>query len=110
MTDEACAAFPGFLIAAISAVDVDGRSAWPEVDAGLAALEASPPGEDDPDIVSWREAYRAFGTNPKRERPGVDALRRRLARSSRLPRISPARRRVQPGVGDACRAGRRFRP
>jgi DNA/RNA-binding domain of Phe-tRNA-synthetase-like protein len=89
VTDEVCAAFPGFLIAAISAVGVDGRSAWPEVDAGLAALEASPLAEDDPHIASWREAYRAFGTNPKRERPSVDALRRRLARSGRLPRISP---------------------
>jgi DNA/RNA-binding domain of Phe-tRNA-synthetase-like protein len=40
--------------------------------------------------VSWHAAYRAFGTNPRRERPSVDALRRRLARSGRLPRINPA--------------------
>jgi DNA/RNA-binding domain of Phe-tRNA-synthetase-like protein len=39
--------------------------------------------------VSWREAYRAFGSNPKRQRPSVDALRRRLARSGRVPRITP---------------------
>jgi DNA/RNA-binding domain of Phe-tRNA-synthetase-like protein len=46
--------------------------------------------EDDPHVEAWRTAYRAFGTNPKRVRPSVDALRRRLARSGRLPRINPA--------------------
>lgn len=44
----------------------------------------------DPHIAAWYAAYRAFGTNPKRERPSVDALRRRLARSARLPRINAA--------------------
>ncbi|HEX8005973.1 MAG TPA: phenylalanine--tRNA ligase beta subunit-related protein, partial [Trebonia sp.] len=46
--------------------------------------------EDDPHIAAWYAAYRSFGTNPKRERPSVDALRRRLARSGRLPRINAA--------------------
>ena len=87
-------AFPGLRIDAITARGVDGRSQWPEVVAGLDTLEAgaaagrSLPTEDDSHIASWHEAYRAFGTNPKRERPSVDALRRRLARSGRLPRIN----------------------
>jgi DNA/RNA-binding domain of Phe-tRNA-synthetase-like protein len=89
-----CAAFPGVRIAAVVADGFRGAAPWPEVDAGLAALEDSPSAlpadEDDPHIASWYAAYRAFGTNPKRERPSVAALRRRLARGGRLPRINPA--------------------
>jgi DNA/RNA-binding domain of Phe-tRNA-synthetase-like protein len=81
--------FPGYLIAAVVARQADGRTPWPEAEAGLAALEADPPPEEHPHIDSWRDAYRAFGTNPKRQRPSVDALRRRLARNGKLPRITP---------------------
>lgn len=66
-------------------------------DAVCEALERSaaggatlPDGAADPHIAAWHAAYRAFGTNPKRERPSVDALRRRLARSGRLPRVCAA--------------------
>jgi DNA/RNA-binding domain of Phe-tRNA-synthetase-like protein len=89
--------FPRLRIAAVVARGFGGHEPWPEVEAGLAALEqaaadgAPPPaGEDDPHIAAWYAAYRAFGTNPKRERPSVDALRRRLARTGRLPRINAA--------------------
>jgi DNA/RNA-binding domain of Phe-tRNA-synthetase-like protein len=89
VADAVGAAFPGDLIAAVVATGLDGRTPWPEADAGLAALEADPLPEEHPHIDSWRDAYRAFGTNPKRQRPSVDALRRRLARNGKLPRISP---------------------
>jgi DNA/RNA-binding domain of Phe-tRNA-synthetase-like protein len=92
-----CDAFGGLRIAAIVAEGFQGRRPWPEVDAGLAAVESAtaagdtlPAAEDDPHIAAWYAAYRAFGTNPKRERPSVAALRRRLARAGRLPRISAA--------------------
>jgi len=94
--DAVCAAFPHLRIDATVAEGFSGHQPWPEVAEGLSRLEAdaaagrSAPVDDDPHIVSWRAAYRAFGTNPKRERPSVDALRRRLARSARLPRINPA--------------------
>jgi DNA/RNA-binding domain of Phe-tRNA-synthetase-like protein len=98
--DGVCAAFGGMRIDAIVADGFSGRSPWPEVDDRLSSLEAamaagtsagtSPVAEDDPHVQAWRMAYRAFGTNPKRERPSVDALRRPLARSGRLPRINPA--------------------
>lgn len=93
VSDEVRAAYPGLLVAVVFTSGFDGRTPWPQVDAALAALEAGEPlpaAEDDPHIASWYAAYRAFGTNPKRERPSVDALRRRLARSGRLPRINPA--------------------
>jgi DNA/RNA-binding domain of Phe-tRNA-synthetase-like protein len=90
-------AFPRLRIAVVVARGFDGHEPWPEADAGLAALEKAaadggtlPSGEDDPHIAAWHAAYRAFGTNPKRERPSVDALRRRLARTARLPRINAA--------------------
>jgi len=91
-----CAAFPRLRIDATVAEGFSGREPWPEVAEGLSRLEADAaagrpaPVDGDPHIVSWRAAYRAFGTNPKRERPSVDALRRRLARSAQLPRINPA--------------------
>jgi DNA/RNA-binding domain of Phe-tRNA-synthetase-like protein len=91
---EVGAAFGDLRIDAVVAAGFDGHKPWPEVDARLSALEAGAAdvvaGEDDPHIASWHAAYRAFGTNPRRERPSVDALRRRLARSGRLPRINPA--------------------
>lgn len=64
--------------------------------ADLAATEArvaagwAPHDETGPRIGSWHEAFRAFGTNPRRIRPSADALGRRLARTGRLPRINPA--------------------
>jgi DNA/RNA-binding domain of Phe-tRNA-synthetase-like protein len=90
-------AFPRLRIAAVVACGFDGHEPWPEADAELAALEKAaadghtpPAGESDPHIAAWYATYRAFGTNPKRERPSVDALRRRLARTGRLPRINAA--------------------
>ncbi len=90
-------AFPRLRIAAVVACGFGGHDPWPEADAALAALEKAaaggatlPDGENDPHIAAWYAAYRAFGTNPKRERPSVDALRRRLARTARLPRINAA--------------------
>jgi DNA/RNA-binding domain of Phe-tRNA-synthetase-like protein len=71
-------------------------AAWPGLADRLRAFEAAssagppPAGEDDPHIAAWYEAYRRFGTNPRRQRPSVAALRRRLARDGRLPRINPA--------------------
>lgn len=57
----------------------DGESAsW----LSAAALTANP---DDPHVLAWREAYRAFGAKPNRTRPSVDAL---LRRADSLPSIN----------------------
>jgi DNA/RNA-binding domain of Phe-tRNA-synthetase-like protein len=97
VSEAVCQGFPGLRIAAVVARGFGGHEPWPQADAGLAALEKAaadgatlPAGENDPHIAAWYAAYRAFGTNPKRERPSVDALRRRLARTARLPRINAA--------------------
>ncbi|WP_236241483.1 B3/4 domain-containing protein [Streptomyces sp. CC228A] len=90
-------AFPGTLIALVTATGLRGRESWPEAAAALEDLERRladgswrPADETDPRIEAWHTAYRSFGTNPRRVRPSVDALGRRLAKRGVLPRINPA--------------------
>ncbi|MEU2502325.1 B3/B4 domain-containing protein [Streptomyces sp. NRRL F-5527] len=90
-------AFPDTLIAVVTATGLRGREPWPATTAALEELEArladgswSPADENDPRIEAWHAAYRAFGANPRRIRPSVDALGRRLAKKGSLPRINPA--------------------
>ncbi|MCK7622276.1 phenylalanine--tRNA ligase beta subunit-related protein [Streptomyces sp. RS10V-4] len=90
-------AFPDALIALVTATGLRGREAWPDTADALADLERrlaegswQPADENDPRIAAWHTAYRAFGTNPRRIRPSVDALGRRMAKKGTLPRINPA--------------------
>ncbi|MFF0833001.1 MULTISPECIES: B3/4 domain-containing protein [unclassified Streptomyces] len=90
-------AFPDALIAVVTAAGLRGREPWPDTTAALEALEQQladgtwqPADEHDPRIDAWHTAYRSFGTNPRRIRPSVDALGRRLAKKGTLPRINPA--------------------
>ncbi|MER5393363.1 phenylalanine--tRNA ligase beta subunit-related protein [Saccharopolyspora sp. NPDC002686] len=89
--------FPDARIALVTADGLRGHESWPATATALAALEDqladgtwSPADETDPRIESWHTAYRSFGTNPRRIRPSVDALGRRLAKKGTLPRINPA--------------------
>jgi DNA/RNA-binding domain of Phe-tRNA-synthetase-like protein len=89
--------FPDALIALVTATGLRGREPWPDTTAALTDLEQQladgtwqPADETDPRIEAWHTAYRSFGTNPRRIRPSVDALGRRLARKGTLPRINPA--------------------
>ncbi|MET9761910.1 phenylalanine--tRNA ligase beta subunit-related protein [Streptomyces sp. NPDC006372] len=90
-------AYPDTLIAVVTAAGLRGREAWPATSAALEDLEAQladgvwqPADESDPRIEAWHAAYRSFGTNPRRIRPSVDALGRRLTKKGTLPRINPA--------------------
>ncbi|MDQ0585537.1 B3/B4 domain-containing protein [Streptomyces rishiriensis] len=90
-------AFPDTLIAVVIATGLRGREAWPataavqeDLEQRLAAGTWAPADESDPRIEAWHSAYRSFGTNPRRIRPSVDALGRRLAKKGSLPRINPA--------------------
>lgn len=92
-----CEAFPDLAVAAVTADGVAGDAAWPEAERLLTAAETGaadgslpPLQESDPLLASWQRVYRAFGTNPRRTRPSVHALSRRLASSGRLPRVNPA--------------------
>ncbi|WP_030752251.1 B3/4 domain-containing protein [Streptomyces sp. NRRL F-5135] len=90
-------AFPGALIAVVTATGLRGHEPWPATTTALEDLERqladntwAPADEADPRIEAWHTAYRCFGTNPRRIRPSVDALGRRLAKKGALPRINPA--------------------
>jgi DNA/RNA-binding domain of Phe-tRNA-synthetase-like protein len=90
-------AFPDTLIALVTATGLRARTPWPGTAAALDDLERQlaqgtwqPADETDPRIEAWHTAYRSFGTNPRRVRPSVDALGRRMAKKGTLPRINPA--------------------
>ncbi|MFD3326582.1 B3/4 domain-containing protein [Streptomyces sp. NPDC058701] len=90
-------AFPDTLIAVVTATGLRGHEPWPataaaqqDLEQQLAAGAWQPADESDPRIEAWHTAYRSFGTNPRRIRPSVDALGRRLAKKGTLPRINPA--------------------
>src|SRR5580704_17196208 len=74
VSGEVRAAFSGLRIAAVVASGVDGHSPWPELDARFAGLQARAgdlPADgvgDDRHLAAWQAAYRAFGTNPRRQR------------------------------------------
>jgi DNA/RNA-binding domain of Phe-tRNA-synthetase-like protein len=90
------ARFPDLRVELVVATGLDNTGHWPDAESALAAAEADAGtgaitwSEDDPAIASWHAAYRAFGTNPRRTRPSVDALLRRLVRQDRLPRVNAA--------------------
>ncbi|MEU1473413.1 phenylalanine--tRNA ligase beta subunit-related protein [Streptomyces sp. NPDC005761] len=90
-------AFPDTLIAVVTATGLRGHQPWPATTTALEDLEQQlangtwvPADEADPRIETWHTAYRSFGTNPRRIRPSVDALGRRMAKKGSLPRINPA--------------------
>lgn len=91
VADDVRTDFPELCIVGVLVEGLDNRGSWPEIEDRFTAVERSGTliGAEDPRIASWHAAYRRFGTNPRRQRPSVDALARRLARSGRLPRISP---------------------
>jgi DNA/RNA-binding domain of Phe-tRNA-synthetase-like protein len=97
LTPAVADAFPDTLIALVTANGLRGREPWPHTTAALEDLEQQladatwhPADETDPRIEAWHTAYRSFGTNPRRIRPSVDALGRRLAKKGSLPRINPS--------------------
>ncbi|WP_301128580.1 B3/B4 domain-containing protein [Streptomyces cacaoi] len=90
-------AFPDTLVAVVVATGLRGHEPWPATAAAMEHLEQrladgawQPADENDPRIAAWHTVYRSFGTNPRRIRPSVDALGRRLAKKGALPRINPA--------------------
>jgi DNA/RNA-binding domain of Phe-tRNA-synthetase-like protein len=94
---EVAAKFPETQIRFVVARGLHNDTSWDEVSQLLSDMEEKvaentwqPFGEESLEIASWHNAYRSFGTNPRRIRPSVDALSRRLTRNGKLPRINPA--------------------
>jgi DNA/RNA-binding domain of Phe-tRNA-synthetase-like protein len=90
-------AFPEAQIRLVTARGLRNDIQWTDLTDRLLRLEESlaagswePFDENDPTIASWHEAYRRFGANPRRCRPSLDALSRRLRKTGRLRRINSA--------------------
>ncbi|MFF9126660.1 B3/4 domain-containing protein [Streptomyces sp. NPDC014889] len=90
-------AFPDTLIALVTATGLRGHEPWHDTITAVEDLEQQlalgiwrPADESDQRVEAWHTAYRSFGTNPRRIRPSVDALGRRMAKKGALPRINPA--------------------
>jgi DNA/RNA-binding domain of Phe-tRNA-synthetase-like protein len=56
----------------------------------LAAAERDAVAPDDPHVLAWAEAFRAFGAKPQRTRPSVTALLRRVPELPRVDRLTDA--------------------
>jgi DNA/RNA-binding domain of Phe-tRNA-synthetase-like protein len=56
----------------------------------LADAEVHPASLDDPHVLAWAEAFRAFGARPQRTRPSVTALLRRVPGLPRVDRLTDA--------------------
>ncbi|MGW7518204.1 B3/B4 domain-containing protein [Streptomyces sp. NPDC054796] len=88
--------YPDCRTAAVLVLGVKNAEPWPETEEALSLFETEVrdgtrhlPGQEEPAIAVWHDLLRSFGTNPRRTRPSVDALSRRLVKSGRVPRISP---------------------
>src|SRR4051812_26978708 len=86
--------YPEVHIAVLVVSGLDGHGDWDDAERALRRLEIEtadgswiPADETAAPIAGWHAVYRRFGTNPRRVRPSVDALCRRLARNGRLPRV-----------------------
>ena len=62
------------------------RSAAADCAAALAGVKV----KESPDIVPYREAFRALGINPNKFMCSIEALLTRIAKGKGLPEISPA--------------------
>jgi DNA/RNA-binding domain of Phe-tRNA-synthetase-like protein len=56
----------------------------------LEQAAAQPAAPDDPHVLAWAEAFRAFGAKPQRTRPSVTALLRRLPELPSVDRLTDA--------------------
>lgn len=93
---EVAELFPGFELAVVRLRGVDNRANPGALDADRAAaiadVERAFADVDvraHPAIEIWRESYRRFGTNPKKRRPTLEAVVRRVMQGNGLPSISP---------------------
>src|SRR5262245_22398272 len=97
LTRDIIEAFPDAQVRFVAAYGLRNTSEWRETATRLRTLEGlvaagqwRPFDETNAEIASWHEAFRRFGTNPRRSRPSADSLGQRLLRTGTLPRINSA--------------------
>lgn len=90
ISPEVAAGWPDYSVLLIAVTGLRSAAADATSEALLAAAEQSagtlPPMTELPEVIAWRDAYRAFGAKPKKYQCSVEALLRRAP--SGLPRIN----------------------
>ncbi len=86
---------PDFIVGVVSARGIDNARASAAIRVRLeSAIREAAPGlagkvKDDPRILPYREAFVAFGINPNRFMPSIEALMSRIQKAGALPSINP---------------------
>ena len=95
ISDEVFNKFPGFVRGVVIAYEVRNGDSPPELVAMLREAEASLRQKTsleqiaaDPNIIAWREAFRAVGVKPSEFRSSIEAMARRVLRDQELPSIN----------------------
>lgn len=95
ISDEVFNRFPGYVRGVVLAHEVKNGTSPDELVGLLRDAEASLRTRMDVDalsqdqrIISWREAYRAFGAKPAKFRPSMEAMARRILRDQEIPSIN----------------------
>jgi DNA/RNA-binding domain of Phe-tRNA-synthetase-like protein len=95
VANEIFGMFPGYCLGVAVFDNVDNRRPAPSLAEMLrdaekkVRLEIGGNVAEHPKVVSWRNAYRAFGAKPAEHRSSIEALVRRVLRPDSLPTISP---------------------
>lgn len=87
---------PTVCVGTVSAYGADNHGEHPEIarllEASIASCEAAYENirvKEDPEIVCYREAFRAIGINPNKYMCSIEALISRIAKKKGMPCISP---------------------
>lgn len=95
VAEEIFKKYPGYVRGVVLAYGVKNGPSPAELGVMLRQAEASVRERlnldtliEDPQIASWREAYRAFGAKPSEFRPSMEAMTRRVLRNQELPLIN----------------------
>jgi len=86
---------PGYIRGIVQATSINNGPAAADLVALLRTTEAhirsSIPADkiaEQPQIASWREAFRRFGAKPTEYRPSIEAITRRVLKGDQIPSIS----------------------
>lgn len=91
ITEPVFALFPRLLVGVVAARDIDNAGESAAIMTALRAEEERRRGAvvaEHPHVLSWRDAYRAFGAKPKDYASSIENLMRRAGKGHSLPHIN----------------------
>lgn len=88
--------FPDLIIGVVMANNLNNQGKSEEINKLLRAVESNLPQEfinleapsKHPKIISWRQAYKKFGSNPQDYRSSIEALSRRVLKGGQIQHIN----------------------